>query len=193
MNQGTGTTMPKLDDTDSDPRSDAALVRACNEGGEVKQRAMSILWRRHHDFVLRVARRYTSDEATAEDAVQDVFEYLFRRLTPGDAGIKAGAKRTTLLYMVAEHAALAASRRMRRCEICGVNPDDLSGPPNPDGRGMIADLSPVQREAIHLRFGEDCPYCEAERQNMSLGTVKARIHDAIDRWRQLAAVHEVHV
>lgn len=179
-----------------DPRSDAALVRVCNEGGEdAKRQAMSILWSRHHDFVRRVARRYASDEATAEDAVQDVFEYLLRRLAPGGPGIKAGAKLTTLLYIVAEHAALAASRRMSRCESCGVDPDDLPAPepPDPDGfEALIARLPPPQREAIRLRFGEDCPYCEiAERQGVVIGTVKSRINHAMDRLRKLAAAHEL--
>ena len=131
--------MPKPDEGDADPRSDAALVRVCNEGGEdAKRQAMSILWRRHYDYVLRVARRYASDEATAEDAVQDVFEYLLRRLAPDGPGIQARAKLTSLLFVVAEHAALAASRRMRRCENCGVDPDDLPAPESPDPDGFEA-------------------------------------------------------
>lgn len=188
--------MPKPDDGDADPRSDAALVRVCNEGGEdAKRQAMSVLWRRHHDYVLRVAHRYASDEATAEDAVQDVFEYLLRRLAPDGPGIQARAKLTSLLFVVAEHAALAASRRMRRCENCGVDPDDLPAPESPDPNGfeaLIVRLPPPQREAIRLRFGEDCPYCEiAERQNVPLGTVKSRINHAMDRLRKLAAAHEL--
>lgn len=188
--------MPKPDEGDSDPRSDAELVRVGEEGGEdAKQQAMSILWRRHHDFVLRVARRYASDEATAEDAVQDVFEYLLRRLAPGGPGIRAGAKLTTLLYVVAEHAAFAASARMRRCESCGVAPDDLPAPEPPDPYGfeaLIAGLPPTQREVIRLRFGEDCRYCEiARRQDVPLGTVKSRINHAMNRLRKLAAAHEL--
>ena len=190
--------MPRLDEGDADPRSDAALVRVCNEGGEdAKRQAMSILWRRHHDYVLRVALRYASDEATAEDAVQDVFEYLLRRSAPDGPGIKAGAKLTTLLYVVAEHAAFAASRRMHRCESCGVDPDDLPAPepPDPDGfEALIAGLPPPQREAMRLRFGEDCPYREiAARQDVVLGTVKSRINHAMNRLRELAAVHELPV
>ena len=178
-----------------DPRNDAALVRVCNEGDETARRqAFSVLFQRHRAGVLRIARRYAADDATAEDAVHDTFEYLLHRFPPEGKGVRLTARLTTLLYVVAEHAALAAARRASRCAGCDVDPDDLPAaqPPESDFfEAMLDALPPAQRETMRLRFGEDCPYCEiADRTGVPVGTVKSRVHQARDKLRRLAAAHQ---
>ena len=51
-----------------DRRSDDELVAICNVGGALDAaRAFEALYRRHRDFVLRVARRFTHDRELALD------------------------------------------------------------------------------------------------------------------------------
>lgn len=57
-----------------DPRSDEALVGICNEGdARAAAYAFEALYRRHKDFVLRVALRFAPDVDTALDVLQDTF------------------------------------------------------------------------------------------------------------------------
>ena len=114
-----------------------------------------VLSRRHRAGVLRMARRYV-DETTAEDAVQDTFEYLLHRFPPEGPGLRLTAKLKTLLYVVVHHAAVSAARRAARCAGCDVDPDDLPAPDPPDNDGFEALLDALpesQRETVRLRFG----------------------------------------
>ena len=183
-------------ETQDEKPTDAALVKACNEGDAAERwQAFNTLFLRYRQKVLDIAHRYASDDSTAEDAMQDTFEYLLRRFPPQGRGLRLTAELATLLYIVAKHCAFTASRRARRCAGCGVDPDDLPAPEPPDDdafEALLADLPPAQRETLRLRFGEDCPYCEiAERQGVPVGTVKSRINHAMRRLRQLAAAHQL--
>ena len=54
-----------------DPRSDRALIATCNEGDPVEAaQAFDVLYRRHKDFVLRVAKRFVPDTDSALDVLQ---------------------------------------------------------------------------------------------------------------------------
>ena len=98
-----------------DPRSDRTLIATCNEGDAVEAaQAFDVLYRRHKDFVLRVAKRFLPDTDSALDVLQETFLYLLRRFPPTGTGIDLTAKLTTLLYPIAKNMALTALRRTRR-------------------------------------------------------------------------------
>jgi RNA polymerase sigma-70 factor (ECF subfamily) len=73
-------------------------------------RAFEELVARHQDHVYRLARRLTADRADAEEAVQDTFLRVHRRLHT----FRGEARFTTWLYRVATNAALMRRRRQAR-------------------------------------------------------------------------------
>ena len=71
----------------TDRRSDEELVAVCNVGdAHEAARAFEALYRRHRDFVLRVARRFTRDRELALDALQETFTYLLNKFPPAGRG-----------------------------------------------------------------------------------------------------------
>ena len=170
-----------------DPRSDEALVAACNEGGSREAtQAFEALYLRHKDYVLRVALRFVPDMDTALDVLQDTFAYLLRRFPPTGEGIVLAAKLTTLLYPIAKNTAITALRKSGRFPAAeDVVPDDLPGPEGGDTtdiRGVLANLPGGQREVVKLRFVDDLSLAEiADVLSIPLGTVKSRLHFGIAR------------
>ena len=172
-----------------DPRSDEALVAACNDGdAREAAAAFEALYRRHKDYVLRVALRFVPDTDTALDVLQDTFAYLLRRFPPTGDGIELTAKLTTFLYPIAKNTAITALRRAGRFPPSeDVGPDDLPGPVDVDTgdiRRVLASLPGAQREVLQLRFVDDLSLQEiADALEIPLGTVKSRLHLAIARLR----------
>ena len=172
-----------------DPRSDEVLVEACNEGdAREAAEAFDALYRRHKDYVLRVALRFAPDTDTALDVLQETFAYLLRRFPPAGEGIELTAKLTTLLYPVAKHNAITAARKAGRWEPAGnVEPDDLPAPAQSDSddlQKVLATLPQGQREVLQLRFVDDLALNEiADVLGIPLGTVKSRLHLGVARLR----------
>lgn len=175
-----------------DPRSDEALVQACNEGDASQAaQAFEALYLRHKDYVLRVALRFVPDTDTALDVLQETFAYLLRRFPPTGEGLVLTAKLTSLLYPVAKNTAITALRKAGRFPAGDQTPDDLPGAERaePSGgagdiRKVLADLPAGQREVLQLRFVDDLSLQEvADVLEIPLGTVKSRLHLGIARLR----------
>ena len=169
-----------------DPRSDNALIAVCNDGSAREAaRAFEALYRRHKDYVLRVALRFVPDTDTALDVLQETFLYLLRQFPPAGPGIELTAKVTTLLYPVAKNTALTALRRGNRFPAADVEPDELAvAEPGAagDAAAVIAALPERQREVLLLRFVDDMTLAEiAQVLDIPLGTVKSRLHVGIGR------------
>lgn len=166
-----------------DARSDAELVDAARAGDE---RAFDVLYYRHRDWVARLARRFTGDDADALDVLQEVFAYLARRI----GTLKLTARLTTLLYPAVKHRALELRRKRARAG--GVGLDAAPDPPAATGaarssadsrdalRSAIACLPEPQREAVLMRFLDGMTLEEiAAALAIPIGTVKSRLHHAI--------------
>ncbi len=71
-----------------DWRSDTDLVQLCNKGdaGEAT-RAFETLYKRHKDYVIRVALRFVPDQTSALDVLQKIFSYLLRKFPPAGPGL----------------------------------------------------------------------------------------------------------
>jgi len=175
---------------DVDRRSDEELVDVCNVGdAESAAAAFEALYRRHRDFVLRVARRFTGDRDLALDALQDTFAYLLRKFPPAGDGLHLTAKLETLLYPVAKNSAITARRKAARLSGPGdAELDELPAAPEADGDSLdaaLARLSPDRREVLTLRFVDDLSLAEiAAVLQVPLGTVKSRLHLAIKDLRE---------
>jgi len=182
---------------ESDRRSDAELVAACNTGdGDEATRAFTALYRRHRDYVLRVAFRFGTDHELALDALQETFTWLLRKFPPAGQGLELTARFTTLLYPVAKHCALTALQRAERAGGSGeISPDELPARPHAAGgdiAALLAPLSAERREVVLLRFVDDLSLAEiAETLGIPLGTVKSRLHLAIRDLRDSPATKKL--
>jgi RNA polymerase sigma-70 factor (ECF subfamily) len=87
--------------------SDSDLLEAAR-GGDYA--AFEKLVRRFRDRVFRLARGMTSNDAEAEEVVQDTFLNIFRRL----AAFRGDSTVSSWIYRVAANAALMRLRRQRR-------------------------------------------------------------------------------
>jgi RNA polymerase sigma-70 factor, ECF subfamily len=175
---------------DVDRRSDEELVDVCNAGdADSAASAFEALYRRHRDFVLRVARRFAGDRELALDALQDTFAYLLRKFPPAGDGLHLTAKLETLLYPVAKNSAITARRKVARLSGAGdAELEELLAAPESQSDSLdaaLARLSPERREVLTLRFVDDLSLAEiASALQVPLGTVKSRLHLAIKDLRE---------
>jgi RNA polymerase sigma-70 factor (ECF subfamily) len=173
-----------------DRSSDEELVAICNFGDALAAtRAFEALYRRHRDFVLRVARRFTHDRELALDALQETFTYLLGKFPPAGPGLTLTARLPTLLYPAAKNAAITAVRKARRYAGAGDELlDELPAATVAEGEPIdaaLAGLSPERREVVTLRFVDDLSLAEiAAALDVPLGTVKSRLHFALKELRE---------
>ena len=166
-------------------RSDADLIGACNHGSPAHAKAaFEELYRRHKEFVLRVALRIVGDQDLALDVLQETFIYLLGRFPPTGTGIEDSCKLSTFLYPVAKHNAISVLRKARRFPVAPeASLDALPGAgdrQDEDLRKLVAGLPIEQRETLLLRFVEDMTLNEiALALDVPLGTVKSRLHHAL--------------
>jgi RNA polymerase sigma-70 factor (ECF subfamily) len=83
--------------------SDEALLGAIAAGD---QRAMQVLYARHHVRVYRFVLRLTQDRSLAEDVVSEVFLDIWRRA----GGFKGKSQVSTWMLAIARYKALSALR-----------------------------------------------------------------------------------
>ncbi|HET7608775.1 MAG TPA: sigma-70 family RNA polymerase sigma factor [Gammaproteobacteria bacterium] len=168
----------------------------CNGGGaDDAARAFEALYRRHRDFVLRVARRFTRDRELALDALQETFAYLLGKFPPAGSGLVLTARLPTLLYPAAKNAAITALRKARRYAGVDAELDELPAETPVEGEPIdaaLAALSPERREVLTLRFVDDLSLAEiAAALDVPLGTVKSRLHLALKELREDSRIKDL--
>ena len=162
-------------------RSDQELVDATKRGESL---AFEALYYRYRDWVARLAYRYTADRDDALDVLQETFVYLLRRCP----NLRLSARMTTFLYPVVKHLALEVRRKRRRIQSDRNSTADLAAPsplPQSASRSELAEvmaaLPDEQREAVLMRFVDGLTLAEiAQALAVPLGTVKSRLHRALD-------------
>ena len=147
--------------------------------------AFEALYRRHRDWVHRLAWRFTGNQQEALDVLQETFLYLLKKLPD----LRLTASMTTFLYPVVKH--LSLNLRRRRCanadeEILIAIPDPAVPPaPRAELAAALAVLSDEQREVILMRFVDDMTLDEiAAALDVPTGTIKSRLHRALETLRQ---------
>jgi RNA polymerase sigma-70 factor (ECF subfamily) len=167
-----------------DPRSDLDLVAALNRGDVT---AFDALYARHRDWVVRLSRRFTRNDADALDVLQETFAYLLRKFP----GFTLTAALTTFLYPVVKHLALAAKRKTMRlvaddhaldaaADRSTADPDDA----RPELSAVLSALPESHREVLLMRFVDGLSLAEvAEALDIPLGTVKSRLHNGLNTLR----------
>jgi RNA polymerase sigma-70 factor (ECF subfamily) len=166
-----------------DHHSDQELIAAANRG---ETDAFEVLYRRYRDWVVSLAYRYTRDRELALDVLQETFLYVLGKFP----GFELRSEMKTFLYPTVRHLSVALQSKATR------RPPPSEGPlfdPPPDpcagermrGLAELMEALPVgQREVLILRFADGLSLAEiAEALQIPLGTVKSRLHGAIEALR----------
>lgn len=157
--------------------------------------ALHALFDRHSGAVAAMARRMLGSREEAEEVVQDAFLKLYQHaheFTPRKASVR------TYLFAIARNLTLSRLRRRRaRPRVLNeIDPHDTafqSAVGQPDDplpgilvRGVLARLADGERELLEAAFYGGYSHAElAQRYDLPLGTVKARIRRALLKLREM--------
>ena len=164
--------------------SDQELIELVNEGDPD---AFEVLYRRYRDWVYHLAWRFTGNQQDALDVLQETFIYLLGKFP----GFSLTASMTTFLYPVVKHLSLTLRSKNRRFTSDEEILRELPAPALKDAQSSRSDLATVltvlpdeQREVLLMRFVDDMTLQEiATALNIPIGTVKSRLHHALQRLR----------
>src|ERR1022692_4809279 len=169
-----------------DLRTDQQLIAAQkSRGGNPFQG----LYFRYRDWVVNLACRLTGNEDLALDVMQETFLYLLRKFP----GFRLTANLKTFLYPAVKNLSIAARRKAGRYQSTEAEQQFLeqvpAAPALPNQTGdlaaALANLSAEHREVLLLRHGDGLTLAEiAEAVDIPLGTVKSRMHHALQLLRQ---------
>jgi RNA polymerase sigma-70 factor (ECF subfamily) len=153
---------------------------------------------RYGGLVWSIARRFSSSQADAEDAVQEIFIELWRAAPKYDEAI---ASEPTFVATIARRRLIDRRRRQaRRPETTPWVESD--GPQGADAgtdwlqvceeadlaRRKMRELSADQQQVLALAIEGGCSQAEiAERLGLPLGTVKTHARRGLIRLRELMA------
>ena len=162
-------------------RTDQDLIAAINRG-DVE--AFEDLYRRYRDWVARLAFRFTHDEDLALDVMQEVFVYFMKKFP----GFELRCELKTFLYPAVRNVAIGMRRKAERyVGDNGALAEHASAEPSAEGEAgdvllaVIHGLPEGQREVLMLRFVDGLALNEiAEALEIPLGTVKSRLHNALE-------------
>ena len=168
-----------------DPHTDAQLIAAINAGDAA---AFEVLYFRHRDWVVNLACRFTGSEDLALDVMQETFIYFLKKFP----GFRLTANLKTFLYPAVKNLSIAASRKSRRYQSGEAEqafladlPSATATPDIGDLAVVLANLSQDHREVLLLRFVDGLSLAEISgTMSIPLGTVKSRLHNALETLRQ---------
>lgn len=164
--------------------SDDELVERIRRGDAD---AAEELVRRYYASILRYCRNRCVDRERAEDLAQETFLRLFTSL----AGYRKRGRFRAFLYTIAEHLCIDECRRLRQYPL--EDPDRLAGEDDGLLRAedraeldrLLAALSPEQRTAVVLRFGEQLSFREIGAvMGCSLRTAQSRVRWGLENMRR---------
>ena len=159
--------------------SDDDLIEQIKLGDE---KAAEELIKRYYTSILHYCKRHCFDLEKAEDLTQETFLKLFRNLS----GYKGKRKFKAYLYTIANRLCIDESRKVKaysleneeeiRCECDEMRRiEDRS-----EINYLLNALSPEQREAVILRFGEELSFWEiAKVMGCNMRTAQSRVRNAL--------------
>ncbi len=175
---------------DEGEASDSVLIGLAKDGD---RGAFGRLVERHYDFIYRIAYRWCSRKADAEDIAQEVCVRIGRAIRD----YRGGGAFTTWLYALTLNAARdhvrKAAREGAKVEAYGAHTSIFGGVqhPQPDDPAEILweavrQLPDKQRDAVLLVYGEGLSHAAAaEAMAIAETTVSWHIHEAKKRLKAL--------
>ncbi len=169
---------------------DSELIARARTGDRDAQDALVA---RHYDDCWRYALRLLGNRADAEDAVQETFMRAIVALPHYHEHQRFRGWLFTILVNQCRNAAIARRRRERRFPLLDT---DVAGSPAiaispsllPDDElsRALAQLDPLQREAVLLKLGEGMGYAELSQvTGASESALKMRVKRGCERLRAL--------
>ena len=164
--------------------SDDELVERIQLGDE---NAAETLINRYYAAILRYCKMHCYPLEKSEDLTQETFLKLFKNLSE----YKGRKKFKSYLYTIANHLCIDESRKVKvysldseeeiRCECDEMRRiEDRS-----EINYFLSALSPEQREAVLLRFGEQLEFREiAKIVGCNVRTVQSRVRNALKIMRK---------
>ena len=173
--------------------SEADLVHHARRGD---QAAWEALVHAHQEPVFRLAYLLVGDAAEAEDIAQEAFIRAFLKLDRYDAGrplrpwlLKIAANLAHNQRRAAGRYLAAVQRWFRSDPRVSAAPAELRGNRQMEAESLwqaVRNLSDADQRIIYLRFFLELSVEEtAEAMGIAQGTVKSRLHRALDRLREV--------
>jgi RNA polymerase sigma-70 factor (ECF subfamily) len=174
--------LPAMDSLEA--RSDLELIAAMNRGDAA---AFETLYFRYRNWVVSLAHRFTGDSDAALDVMQETFLYFLKKFP----GFRLTANLKTFLYPAVRNLSIAARRKAQRYQATEAQLEKIENTASDEPavttnelQVVLAGLSEEHRETILLRFVDGLSLAEmAEAMEIPLGTVKSRLHIALEMLR----------
>ena len=151
-----------------------------DEGNWVDQ-----LYRESGPHLLQYFLRRLGEVHAAEDLLQETFAAALRH----PERLRRAASARAYLFGIARNLTVAAFRRRRVTEPLPVDLAEETPPPDPKlalMREAIGRLKPEFREVLELRLQHELSYDEiAEVMEIPVGTVRSRLHHAVNELRRV--------
>ena len=164
--------------------NDDDLIQRIRLGDET---AAEELIKRYYLSILRYCKRKCNCLEKAEDLTQETFLKLFRNLS----GYKGKKKFRAYLYTIANHLCIDESRKIKTFPLeregeIGYPCDEMYRiEDRSEIEHLLNVLSPEQREAVILRFGEQLEFWEiAEVTGCNMRTAQSRVRNALKIMRK---------
>ena len=164
--------------------SDDKLIEQIKAGDE---QAAEELITRYYASILRYCRWHCSSVEKAEDLTQETFYKLFKNIS----GYKGKRKFKAYLYTIANRLCIDESRKkplysIEDEEIIIDECDEiLRMEDKAEVNYLLSTLSPEQREAIILRFGEQLEFHEiAKIMGCNMRTAQSRVRNGLKIMRK---------
>jgi RNA polymerase sigma-70 factor, ECF subfamily len=180
--------------TDGREQSDEVLLRLAGEGSN---EALSSLFRKNAHQIWNIGRRILRDPAEAEDLVQEVFLYLYRRSALYDPS--KGSARSWLIQ-IAYSQAFLRRRKLKSLgmyeapgeEICDSHPSEVAYDRTVEalfGRNcwkrILDNLTSDQEQVLRLHFFEGYTFAEiAEKLGQSYANVRNHHYRGLEKLRR---------
>ena len=157
-----------------------------NTGDEA---AFEILYLRHREWVVSLARKFTGCDSLANDVLQETFLYFLKKFP----GFVLTSQLKTFLYPAVKNQSLNAIGKVTKFQSGTEGQtflDHLAAPSvtpgcNGDFEAVLSSLSEDHQEILLLRFVDGLSIAEiAEAACIPLGTAKSRLHHALNRLRE---------
>jgi RNA polymerase sigma-70 factor (ECF subfamily) len=168
-----------------DSRTDQELIASLNRG---QDQAFDAMYYRYRDWVVRLAHRFTGNPEDALDVMQETFIYLAGKFP----GFELTCAMTSFLYPVVRNLSIAARRKSGRFATDEAALINLAAPAisselhsRQELAAALASLTELHRDVVLMRFVDDMSLQEmAKALDVPLGTVKSRLHHAIESLRR---------
>lgn len=162
--------------------TDDELIERIRDGDDNSAEELIL---RYYAAILRYCRWHSADDARAEDLTQETFLRVFRNLS--QYGKRDKFK--SWLYTIANHLCIDESRKTTWYALSDELSEECTVFSKLEDRDeidrLLRKLSPEQREAVILRFGEQLSFAEiAKVMDCTLRTAQSRVRCALEIMRK---------